>query len=68
MIRMTPKGMAIIYFLMASLFIYIAVNSVTDTIWNTLTIVFTIVAALDLTVSFRFMRVHLRIKQQNKKK
>jgi len=66
--KTSPKGMAIIYFLMAALFIYMAVNNVTDTIWNTLTIVFTIVAALDLTVALRFWRIHLRIKQQNKKK
>ena len=66
--KTSPKGMAIIYFLMAALFIYMAVNSVTDTIWNSLTIVFTIVAALDLTVGLRFWRIHLRIKQQNKKK
>jgi len=66
--KTSPKGMAIIYFLMAALFIYMAVNNVTDTIWNSLTIVFTIVAALDLTVGFRFWRMHLRIKQQNKKK
>lgn len=66
--RTSPKGMAIIYFLMAALFIYMAINNISDTIWNSFTIVLTLVAALDLTVGLRFWRMHLRLKHQSNKK
>ncbi|MBP2259042.1 YdiK family protein [Virgibacillus alimentarius] len=66
--RISPRGIAIVYFLMGALFIYIAINSVTDTVWNTLTIIFTIVATLDFIVGFRYWRMHLYLKKHNKKK
>ena len=66
--KISLKGTAIIYFLMAALFLYIAFDNAAETIWNSFTIIFTAVAALDLVVAFRFLRMHLKLKNHNKKK
>lgn len=48
--------MAIIYLVMGVLFTFLAFQSVDDTIWNPLTIVLLLVAALDFVVAYRFLR------------
>lgn len=66
--KISLRGTAIIYFLMAALFIYLALDNVTDTVWNSFTIIFTLFATLDLVVAIRFLRLHRKLKDQNKKK
>lgn len=66
--KISLKGTAIIYFLMAALFLYLAFDHVTDTVWNSFTIIFTVVATVDLVVGFRFLRMHVKLKHHNKKK
>ncbi|MUK88524.1 DUF4305 domain-containing protein [Ornithinibacillus sp. L9] len=66
--KISPKTMAIIYFAMGLLFMYIALQSANgDTIWNFTTILFAAFAALDFGVGIRLIRTHLRVKRHKKK-
>ncbi|WP_163970906.1 YdiK family protein [Oceanobacillus halotolerans] len=62
--RISPKAMSIIYLLMGVLFVYIAIQSVEDTIWNITTMVFAVVASLDFGVGIRLMSLHFRLKKK----
>lgn len=55
----------IFYFLMGIVFTYLAVNSVTDTIWNFTTVVLALIATLDFGVGIRFLNAHLKTKKQS---
>ncbi len=66
--RTSPKAMAIFYFLVSALFLYMAASNATETIWNSFTIIFTAVAALDLIVGIRFLKIHMQIKRHHKRK
>lgn len=65
--RTSPKTMAIIYFIMGIAFIFIAVRSAEDTVWNMVTILLALVATLDFIVGFRLMTTHNRTKGNKKK-
>ncbi|WP_206207821.1 YdiK family protein [Virgibacillus profundi] len=64
--RTSPLIMAIVYFIMGIFFVYIAVQSADETIWNFTTVVIALFATLDFGVSIRLISIHFRIK--NKKK
>ncbi|PAV27679.1 DUF4305 domain-containing protein [Virgibacillus profundi] len=66
MMRTSPLIMAIVYFIMGIFFVYIAVQSADETIWNFTTVVIALFATLDFGVSIRLISIHFRIK--NKKK
>ncbi|MFD1038955.1 YdiK family protein [Virgibacillus byunsanensis] len=66
--KTTPKGMAIVYFLLGILFTYIAVQSAEETIWNFTTIIFALFATLDFGVGLRMFTIHIRLKKNNNKK
>jgi len=48
--------MAILYLLMGALFTFLAVNNMGETIWEPLTIVLLLVAAMDFLVAFQFIK------------
>ncbi|GGA76225.1 YdiK family protein [Ornithinibacillus halotolerans] len=64
--RVSPKTMAIIYFAMGCLFIYVAIQSAEETIWNFITILFALVATLDFGAGIRYMRLHYQLKKIKK--
>lgn len=65
--RTSPLTMAIVYFVMGVFFVYIAVLSADDTIWNLTTIVIALFATLDFGVSIRLFSIHFRLKKNKKK-
>ncbi|WP_100012599.1 YdiK family protein [Lentibacillus sediminis] len=64
--RTSPLAMAIIYFLMGILFIYIATQTAGDTVWNVTTIILAVVATMEIGVGIRLVVLHFHWK--NKKK
>ncbi len=64
--RISPLFLAVIYFLMGLGFLYIAVLSKTDTVWNMATIVITFVATLNIGVSIRLVLLNFKLKNNNK--
>ncbi len=64
--KISPKTMGIIYFIMGIFFTYIAILSVEETVWNITTIVLAIFATLEIGVTIRLLSIHFRYK--NKKK
>ncbi|RYG71643.1 DUF4305 domain-containing protein [Lentibacillus lipolyticus] len=68
MMKMTPKTMAIIYFLVGAMFISIAVQITDGSIWNFPTIILALIATLDVGVGIRMLIIHFKIKNQKKKK
>lgn len=65
--RTSPLTMAIVYFVMGIFFVYIAVLTVDDTVWNLTTIVIALFATLDFGVSIRLFSIHFRLKNKKKK-
>ena len=59
--------MAIIYILMGILFTYLAIDSVEETPWNFVTILFAAIATLDFGVGIRSLRIHFQLKNNSKK-
>ncbi|GAA0431973.1 YdiK family protein [Lentibacillus halophilus] len=68
MIKMTPKTMAIIYFLIGAMFISVAVQVTGESIWRFPTILLALVATLEFGVGIRMLIIHFKIKSQKKKK
>lgn len=66
--KTSPKAMFIIYFVMGTLFTYMAIQSTGESIWNFSTIILAIIATLDFGVGFRMLTIHLKLKQKDKKK
>jgi hypothetical protein len=64
--KVSPRTMAIIYFLMGIFFIYVAILSAEDTIWNVTTIVLALFATLEIGVSIRLMALYYRMKNSKK--
>ncbi|WP_096438526.1 YdiK family protein [Alteribacter populi] len=62
--RQSPKFWAILYFLIATLFLFLATqqNARTDG-WDFLTIILMVVATIDYVIAFRFFSM---IKKKNK--
>jgi len=52
----------IIYFVLGGLFIYLALINATETIWNPMSIILLIVAAIDIGMGITMFRNHLRQK------
>jgi hypothetical protein len=64
--KVSPLTMAIIYFLMGIFFVYVAILSVEDTIWNVTSIILALFATLEIGVSFRLMGIYIRMKKRKK--
>ncbi|GAA0965747.1 hypothetical protein GCM10009575_099440 [Streptomyces rhizosphaericus] len=64
--KISPKTMAAIYFVMGVFFIYIAILSAGETIWNFTTMVLALFATLEFGVSFRLIGLHVRLKNNKK--
>jgi VIT1/CCC1 family predicted Fe2+/Mn2+ transporter len=64
--KVSPRTMAIIYFLLGIFFIYVAILSAEETIWNVTTIILAIFATFEIGVSIRLMGLYLRIKNNKK--
>ncbi|GAB3799377.1 YdiK family protein [Virgibacillus kimchii] len=64
--RFSPRTMAIIYFFLGIFFIYVAIQSVEDTIWNVTTVVLALFATLEIGVSIRLMAMYFRMKNNEK--
>ncbi|CDQ41461.1 MULTISPECIES: YdiK family protein [Virgibacillus] len=64
--KISPKTMAIIYFIMGVFFTYIAILSVDETIWNVTTMVLAVFATLEIGVSIRLISLHFRLKHKKK--
>ncbi|MEC5425905.1 YdiK family protein [Virgibacillus sp. C22-A2] len=62
--KISPKVLAVVYFLMGIFFIYIAVLSAVDTIWNAATLVIALFATLNFGVSIRLLSLHVRLKKK----
>lgn len=58
--------MAIFYFILGTLFIYLAITNEHETVWNPVTILLAVVATLDFVVGFRYLRAHQAQKKQPK--
>ncbi|SDC12860.1 protein of unknown function [Pelagirhabdus alkalitolerans] len=63
--RISPLFNAFVYFLIGSVFVYFAYQSIEDTVLNGITILLTIVASLEYGASIRLIKLHRRMKQQN---
>ncbi|MBR3117759.1 YdiK family protein [Oceanobacillus profundus] len=55
---------AFIYFIMAMIFIYVAVQSKGQTIWNPTTLIFAAVATLAFGVAVRLLNKYFRLKKK----
>jgi hypothetical protein len=64
--RTSPLNIAFFYFLMGTLFTYLAIESAHESIWNFSTIVLMVMATLDFGVSLRMFAFYFRIRNQNK--
>ncbi len=58
--------MAILYFLMGALFTYMGFQYAEETVFNPLTILLLLVAALDFFVGFRYIKRKKQANQDNK--
>lgn len=56
------------YVLIGSFFLFLAFQYADDTVWNPVTIILTAVATLDFGAAIRTIRLHLKIKNAQKKK
>ncbi|HZH61649.1 MAG TPA: YdiK family protein [Metabacillus sp.] len=64
--RTSPLNMGFFYFVMGSLFTYLAIESAHGYIWKFSTVILMIVATLDFAVSLRMFALHFKIKKMNK--
>ncbi len=64
--KVSPLTMAIIYFLLGIFFIYVAILSVEDTIWNVTSIILALFATLEIGVSIRLFALYIRLKKSKK--
>ncbi|MBM7601561.1 hypothetical protein JOC34_003986 [Virgibacillus halotolerans] len=62
--RISSLMMAIIYFIMGIAFIFMAIRSADDTVWNTITILLAVVATFDFIVGFRLISSHFSGKKK----
>ncbi|WP_027964063.1 YdiK family protein [Halalkalibacillus halophilus] len=63
--KFSPLFLAIVYAIMGVLFMYIAIETAEETIWNFMTILFAAIATIDFIVAFRMIGLH---NASNKKK
>ncbi|HDX9580009.1 YdiK family protein [Bacillus cytotoxicus] len=53
--RNSPFVMATLYFLLGCIFTYLAITSVTDTIWNFYTLLLAVMATVDFNLAIRLL-------------
>lgn len=58
---------AIFFLLLGFMFIFIAIQTVEDTVWNFTTILIATIATFDIGIAIRIIMVHFRLKKANKK-
>ncbi|SDR12754.1 protein of unknown function [Virgibacillus subterraneus] len=63
--KISPKAMFVIYFIMGILFTYMAIQSTGESVWNFSTIILAIIATLDFGVGFRMLVIHFRLKKKD---
>ncbi|WP_188207160.1 YdiK family protein [Alkalibacillus aidingensis] len=61
--KVSPMFLAWIYILMGILFMYLAIQSADETIWNFATIIFALIATFDFGVAIRLVGVHQAMKK-----
>ncbi|WP_404447336.1 YdiK family protein [Sutcliffiella horikoshii] len=66
--KITPLRMVFFYAIMGSLFLYLAIVSVKDTIWHWHTILLMLIATFDFGVAIRSYLLHQKIKEIQEKK
>ncbi|RKQ28331.1 YdiK family protein [Oceanobacillus halophilus] len=59
---------AVFFLILGIMFIFIAIQTATDSVWNITTILLAGVATFDIGVAIQSIRVHCRIKKKKKKK
>ncbi|WP_249871599.1 YdiK family protein [Oceanobacillus saliphilus] len=55
---------ALVYFIMGIVFIFIAIQSKGDTVWNPVTLIFAAVAAMDFWVVFKLLSQYSKVKNK----
>ncbi|RAS83187.1 YdiK family protein [Priestia endophytica] len=65
--RTTPLNLGIMYGFLGIIFTFLAIRNAHETIFNFMTIVFTIFATLEIGVAIRAFILHFRIKKMKKK-
>lgn len=63
--KASPLFLASMYFFMGLAFLYIAIQSADETIWNFGTIIFTIVATFDFGVALKILGRYFKQKNQS---
>jgi len=58
---------AIFFFLLGFLFIFIAIQTMGESVWNFSTILIAAIATFDIGIAIRIIMVHFRLKRANKK-
>ncbi|RPF57042.1 YdiK family protein [Aquisalibacillus elongatus] len=66
--KASPVFLATMYFLIGIGFMYLALQSADETIWNAATIIFTVIAALNIGVAIRMMARYYAKKLNDNKK
>ncbi|AST94151.1 MULTISPECIES: YdiK family protein [Sutcliffiella] len=66
--RITPLRMVVFYSIMGILFLYLAVVTKGETIWQFHTILFMLIATFDFGVAIRAYLLHGKIKEMKKQK
>lgn len=64
--RTSPLHTALFYFLMGTLFTYLAIESSHESIWNFSTVALMVMATLDFGVSLRLIALYVKIKNEHK--
>lgn len=65
-IAFSPLISALMYFSIGGMFLYLAYQAIDDTVWNTVTIILTLIASLDIGVGIRLLSIHFKIKKLKK--
>ncbi|WP_156291091.1 YdiK family protein [Oceanobacillus salinisoli] len=58
---------AVFFLLFGIMFIFIAIQTAGDSIWNITTILLALVATFDIGVGIQSLRIHFRLKKKKKK-
>ncbi|WP_028401933.1 YdiK family protein [Ectobacillus panaciterrae] len=61
--RSSPLFMATLYFVLGSIFTYLAITSVEHTIWNFYTLLLMLMATFDFGLALRLILVNFRLKR-----
>ncbi|SIS65224.1 YdiK family protein [Salimicrobium flavidum] len=66
--KASPLLMAYLYIFIGGGFLFVATQSIQDTLWNITTIVLALVATFNIGVGIRLIGLHFYIKNQSDKK